>query len=157
MARKSKSSVAVAEPQQTHEERAIEVEDIAITEAQALDEAEAAEATTARQTVTARCQEAKESGACACRCRGKYHGKEHPVGWKDEEGCEPLTKEERKLAHKDTLNAWRRAHPDRVSTYMMKWRATSNAATAVAHRAAAAKRAEATRDTTQDPVDNTTQ
>ena len=87
-----------------------------------------------RQTITARCQEAKESGACACRCRGKYHGAEHPEGWKDEVGCEPLTPEERKLAKKDTLNAWRRAHKDRVKEYMAKWRATSNAPTAVALR-----------------------
>lgn len=88
-----------------------------------------------RQTVTARCQEAQEQGACACRCRGRYHGKEHPEGWKDEEGCEPLSKEERKQAKKDTLNAWRRSHKDRMKTYMENWYATSDSPTAKQSRA----------------------
>jgi hypothetical protein len=70
---------------------------------------------------TADCESAKEA-ACSCRCRGKYHGKPHPRGWKDEEGCEPLTKDERKVAKKNALYAWRKAHPERVSAYMKQWR-----------------------------------
>lgn len=76
--------------------------------------------------VTANCEHAKED-ACGCRCRGKYHGKPHPTGWKDEEGCEPLSKEERKEAKKQALYAWRKAHPERVSSYMKAWRSEKKA------------------------------
>lgn len=92
-----------------------------------------------KMSVTARCEEAVED-SCSCRCRGKYHATKHPEGWKDEEGCEPLTPGERKVAKREALKAWRRAHPDRVKAYMENWRNTSDAVTAQIARAAAQKR-----------------
>ncbi len=96
---------------------------------EAADAAEAAETETAVEAsavakparATADCESAKEE-SCSCRCRGKYHGKEHPKGWKDEAGCEPLNAEERKVAKKNALYSWRKAHPERVSAYMKQWR-----------------------------------
>jgi len=83
---------------------------------------------------TADCESAKES-SCSCRCRGRYHGKPHPKGWKDEVGCEPLSKAERKEAKKQALYAWRRAHPERVSAYMKSWRKERKAEEATATEA----------------------
>lgn len=71
---------------------------------------------------TADCENAVEQ-SCSCRCRSKYHGKPHPEGWKNEEGCHPLDKDERKAAKKAALYAWRKAHPEKVSAYMKGWRA----------------------------------
>lgn len=79
------------------------------------------EAIITRRTIQSDCETAHEDG-CTCRCRGKYHGQEHPKGWKDEEGCEPLNKTEKKLAKKEALYAWRRKNPERVSSYMKQWR-----------------------------------
>lgn len=75
---------------------------------------------------TADCENAAEE-SCSCRCRSKYHGKAHPKGWKDEEGCEPLNEVERKAAKKAALYSWRKAHPERVSKYMKEWRAARKA------------------------------
>lgn len=74
-----------------------------------------------RTTLRSDCETAHEDG-CTCRCRGKYHGDVHPKGWKDEEGCEPLTKAEKKDKKKKALYAWRVKHPERVSAYMKAWR-----------------------------------
>lgn len=90
---------------------------------------------------TADCESAKEE-SCSCRCRGKYHGKPHPKGWKDEEGCGPLNIQERKDAKKAALYAWRKAHPERVSTYMKAWRTERKEKEAVAKEASIDEAAE---------------
>lgn len=83
---------------------------------------------------TADCESARED-SCSCRCRGKYHGKPHPKGWKDEEGCHPLNEAERKKAKKAALYSWRKAHPERVSAYMKAWRTEKKEKEAVAKEA----------------------
>lgn len=103
------------------DEAAAQLAEDAPTEITAEGEAVAVADLTHISRATADCMTAKED-SCSCRCRGKYHGKEHPKGWKDEVGNEPLNETERKAAKKAALYAWRKAHPERVSAYMKQWR-----------------------------------
>jgi hypothetical protein len=133
MARKQKKTVTVEDTVtgRTEEVTPQQIAQAAIETPGRLEEINETEVETPdpKLTVTARCEQAKEV-SCSCRCRGKYHAKPHPNDWKLEEGCEPLSPAERKIAKRESLNAWRRAHPDRVSAYMKAWRETSESATA---------------------------
>jgi hypothetical protein len=112
----AKKKLAEVKPPKTEEE----AEGIAL--ADEVEEAIIAPLTSTKTPrATADCESARET-ACSCRCRGKYHGKPHPPGWKDELGCEPLNAVERKEAKKQALYSWRKAHPERVSAYMKGWR-----------------------------------